>query len=66
VNAVAFVKSADARCNLRRTTRVEVANVRGAEAVSTPQAAAEWLERYLLDHPSEMTLGLLRNLLGVS
>jgi hypothetical protein len=37
-----------------------------AEAVSTPDDAARWLERYLLEAPSEMTLGLLRNLLGVS
>jgi len=37
-----------------------------AESVSTPEEAAGWLERYLLEKPSEMTLGLLRNLLGVS
>jgi hypothetical protein len=31
-----------------------------------PQQAADWLERYLLESPSEITLGLLRALLGVS
>jgi hypothetical protein len=36
------------------------------EAVSTPDEAATWLERYLLESPSELTLGLLRMLLGVS
>lgn len=36
------------------------------DPLSTPEEAAQWLERYLLDEPSEVTLGLLRNLLGVS
>jgi hypothetical protein len=36
------------------------------EPVSTPKEAAAWLERYLLESPSELTLGLLRMLLGVS
>lgn len=34
--------------------------------LGTPQEAAAWLERYLLERPSEITLGLLRNLLAVS
>lgn len=36
------------------------------ESVGTPDEAAAWLERYLLESPSELTLGLLRMLLGVS
>lgn len=32
-------------------------------AHATPEAAAAWLERYLLASPSEITLGLLRSLL---
>jgi hypothetical protein len=40
--------------------------VEAGSAVSTPQEAAGWLERYLLESPSEITLGLLRTLLGVS
>jgi hypothetical protein len=43
------------------TVRVDV----GAPIV-TPHDAAAWLERYLLASPSELTLGLLRMLLGVS
>lgn len=37
-----------------------------ADPAVTPDDTAEWLERYLLESPSEITLGLLRNLLGVS
>jgi hypothetical protein len=40
--------------------------VEAGSAVSTPQEAADWLERYLLESPSEISLGLLRMLLGVS
>lgn len=40
--------------------------VDAGEPVSTPEEAAMWLERYLLESPSELTLGLLRMLLGVS
>lgn len=36
------------------------------DSVSTPGEAAGWLERYLLERPSEISLALLRNLLGVS
>ncbi|HEV7238420.1 MAG TPA: hypothetical protein VGQ36_04205 [Thermoanaerobaculia bacterium] len=36
------------------------------DPVNTPDEAAQWLERYLLENPSEITLGLLRSLLGVS
>lgn len=36
------------------------------QSIATPDDAASWLERYLSDSPSELTLGLLRNLLGVS
>lgn len=36
------------------------------DPVGTPQEAAAWLERYLLERPSEITLGLLRNLLSLS
>lgn len=36
------------------------------QPLTTPSEAAGWLERYLLETPSEVTLGLLRNLLGVS
>jgi len=40
--------------------------VRSGQSVSTPAEAAAWLEDYLLESPSEITLGLLRMLLGVS
>jgi hypothetical protein len=36
------------------------------DPLGTPQDAAAWLERYLLERPSEITLGLLRNLLALS
>jgi lauroyl/myristoyl acyltransferase len=38
----------------------------GAEAAHAAQATALWLQRYLTAHPREVTLGLLRRLLGVS
>lgn len=40
--------------------------VRTGTAAATPDDAAAWLERYLLESPAELTLGLLRSLLGVS
>ena len=40
--------------------------VDAGEPVSNADEAAAWLERYLLGSPSELTLGLLRMLLGVS
>jgi hypothetical protein len=40
--------------------------VETSEAVGTPEEVAMWLERYLLESPSQITLGLLRTLLGVS
>jgi hypothetical protein len=36
------------------------------ECAATPEAASGWLERYLLERPGEITLGLLRNLLEAS
>ncbi|MGZ4809427.1 MAG: hypothetical protein ACXV7D_08860 [Thermoanaerobaculia bacterium] len=35
------------------------------EPVSSPDEAAQWLERFLMASPSEITLGLLRILLGL-
>lgn len=40
--------------------------VRTGTAVATPDEAAAWLERYLVESPSELTLALLRSLLGAS
>ena len=45
----------------RSAVRVDI-----GEAIVTPGDVAAWLERYLLASPSELTLGLLRMLLGVS
>jgi hypothetical protein len=44
----------------------EGVRVETGEPLSAPQDAATWLERYLLESPSEITLGLLRTLLGAS
>ncbi|MCU1347815.1 MAG: Bacterial lipid biosynthesis acyltransferase [Acidobacteria bacterium] len=40
--------------------------VEAGGSLRTPQEAADWLERYLLESPSETSLGLLRMLLGVN
>lgn len=40
--------------------------VETSDPINTPQDAATWLERYLLASPSEISLGLLRTLLGAS